>query len=114
MLEDLTSQDFMPLMEQTFHLHFQAGQPPLEVRLVEVTEFGLELPAGRSARQPFSLIFHGPLSPALPQRIYALEHAALGVLDVFVVPLGPQQGILSCSGRSGPEQESMRYQVIFA
>lgn len=99
MLENLTSHDFAPLLKQTFRLSYQPGQPPLEVTLVEVEEFGIEPRGG--GRKPFSLIFHGPLSPGLPQHIYTLEHDALGKLDVFIVPLGPEQG-------------SMRYQVIFS
>ena len=99
MLESLTSHDFNPLLEQTFRLHHQPGQPPLEVTLVEVVEFGPEPPAG--GRQPFSLVFRGPLSPVLPQRIYPLEHPMLGALEIFIVPLGPEQG-------------GVRYQVIFS
>ena len=38
-------------------------------------------------RQPFSLIFRGPPAPLLPQAIYALQHAGLGVLEIFVVPI---------------------------
>jgi hypothetical protein len=34
------------------------------------------------ARRPFSLVFRGPPRPLLPQRIYRLEHAALGPLEI--------------------------------
>ena len=37
------------------------------------------------------LLFRGPSLPILPQRIYPLEHAALGRLELFIVPIGPGQ-----------------------
>jgi hypothetical protein len=37
----------------------------------------------------FSLTFHGPLSPYLPQQIHALQNPALGEIHIFLVPLGP-------------------------
>jgi hypothetical protein len=55
-------------------------------------------PAGR---RPFSLIFRSAGSRYLPQRTYSIEHAALGRLDLFLVPIGPDEG-------------GIRYQAIFA
>lgn len=37
--------------------------------------------------QNFSLFFHGPQQPFLPQAIYRLEHAALGEMEIFLVPV---------------------------
>jgi hypothetical protein len=34
------------------------------------------------------LIFTAPASHVLPQSIYRVEHAVLGELDVFLVPVG--------------------------
>lgn len=51
-------------------------------------------------RAPFSLLFSGPADAPLPQRIYPLEHAELGTLEIFLVPLGP----------SGAE---LRYEAVF-
>jgi hypothetical protein len=36
----------------------------------------------------FSLFFQGPGEFCLPQRIYRMEHEALGALDIFIVPIG--------------------------
>jgi hypothetical protein len=44
---------------------------------------------------PFSIIFRGPSGQSLPQRIYRLEHAQLGTLDLFLVPIGPD-GVGMC------------------
>ena len=35
----------------------------------------------------FSLFFHGPSDRVLPQGTYAMQHDALGTLDVFIVPV---------------------------
>jgi hypothetical protein len=36
----------------------------------------------------FSLVFHGPLDALLPQRIYRLENERMGVVELFIVPIG--------------------------
>jgi hypothetical protein len=48
--------------------------------------------AGRvrpGARTPFSLVLRSPPGAPLPQRIYRLQHEELGALDLFLVPIGP-------------------------
>ena len=39
----------------------------------------------------FSLLFHGPQSPFMPQSIYKLQHAELGTLEIFLVPVARDQ-----------------------
>ena len=58
-----------------------AGTPSAELELVGVLD--------RSTPQHinFSLVFRGPHQPLLQQRIYSLEHDALGCLDLFIVPV---------------------------
>jgi hypothetical protein len=70
-----------------------------ELLLDKVLELGdVLIPDGR---RPFSLEFTNQRKDAyLPQQIYTLEHITLGVLDLFIVPLGPD-GI------------GMRYEVVF-
>jgi hypothetical protein len=46
------------------------------------------LPGGRA---PFSLVFRGGPTPPLPQRIHRVEHAELGALEIFLVPVGPDR-----------------------
>ncbi len=53
--------------------------------------------------RPFSLIFHGPLTPIAPQANYDLSHAQLGQLQIFLVPLGPDR----------KTRLNMQYQAIF-
>jgi hypothetical protein len=101
MLHSLTSDDFQPCLNQSFHLRFD---PPVDLalELVQVTDLG-EVPApGQARRRAFSLLFYGPPSRGcLPQRIYRLEHTGLGALDIFLVPIGPEMG-------------RMRYEAIFS
>lgn len=97
-LDKLQSADFLPFLNQTFHVRLD-GVEPIDLELVSVTEAGQR--SEPEARQPFSLHFLGPGSPQyLVQRIYRLEHEQMGVLDLFIVPLGPEAG-------------RMRYEAIF-
>lgn len=82
MLEDLTVDDFRPLVHETFRMA-PPDAAPFEIELVEVTEIPRE-PGGRA---PFSLVFQGGPNPPLPQQIYHVEHEKLGELDIFLVPI---------------------------
>lgn len=70
--------------------------PEFEVELVEVTE---KLDGG-AARPQFSLVFRGGPDPPVAQRIYRLEHEELGTLELFLVPIGP-------------DQAGQRYEAVF-
>lgn len=59
----------------------------LELTLAEVQRFGTQSTGPRS--DPFGLIFLGPPQPILAQRIHSLRHAVLGVVELFLVPIGP-------------------------
>ena len=53
-----------------------------------------DLPRQRGAPRPdpFRMVFVGPATPVLPQRMRRLDHGVLGGADVFLVPLGPGPG----------------------
>lgn len=75
----------------------------IRTELVEATESpepGGTGPEGQPRLQ-FSLVFSGPPEPVLPQGTYGLDHAELGHLDMFLVPIGPAA-------------DAMRYQAVFA
>jgi hypothetical protein len=82
MPEDLTIDDFRPLLGDRFRIA-PDGAEPFEVELVEVTEISRE----SGGRAPFSLVFQGGPNPPVEQRIYRVEHDGLGELDVFLVPI---------------------------
>jgi hypothetical protein len=67
----------------------------LEAKLVEAKCLGND--RGR----PFALLFRVEEGPVLPQRIYPLEHDRLGRLELFLVPVGP-------------DDLGMRYEAVFS
>ncbi|MBI2839705.1 MAG: hypothetical protein HYX75_15445 [Acidobacteria bacterium] len=86
---DLTIADFIPLLDQTFRVSMRDSHP-YDLTLVRAYDLG----DGRAAgpRRPFSLIFSNPRKDSyLPQRTYCLEHGKLGVLEIFLVPIGPDE-----------------------
>jgi hypothetical protein len=92
-LDALTADAFRPRLNETFRL--TGPGPALDLVLAEVTD------AGQGAnRRAFSLIFSAPSQPVKPQAIYRLDHPAMGALEIFLVPLGPEHGVF-------------RYQAIF-
>ena len=75
----------------------------LATRLIEVTPAtGADAGATRAGgRTPFALVFRSTPGAPLPQRIYRLHHDGLGALDLFLVPIGP-------------DEEGMRYEAVFS
>ena len=86
MVAEFTVDTFAHRVGECFRIRLDSGDS-LEATLVEASELGPALVA--EGRVPFSLVFLGPTEPVLPQRIYRVEHAELGALDIFLVPLGP-------------------------
>ena len=85
MIEDcnFTLARFQPLVGSRFTLRLDDATG-LPARLIEARAGNGTAPGGR---QPFSLTFEAPAEPALPQRIYRLEHPQLEALDLFLVPV---------------------------
>lgn len=95
MLESLRIESFAGQEGSTFRMVADENLA-IDLTLADVTPLG-----DSGVREAFSLIFHAPAGePVVPQRIYRLEHDALGALDLFMVPLGPKGGVF-------------RYEVIF-
>ena len=80
----LTLEDFQPLLHQSFRLRLEGLTLQLELVVAQALQ-----PRPGLARAPFALEFRGPTQPILPQRIYPLHHPARGTLDIFLVPIGP-------------------------
>ncbi len=99
MLDNLQSSDFLPNLNTTFRIHLDGEADAVPLELTRVTGTGQSL--GPEAREAFSLLFLGPVSPKyLAQHTYRLEHEQMGALDIFLVPLGPVEG-------------RMQYEAIF-
>lgn len=80
----LTLETFRPVVGQAFAVGEEGGST-VELILAEAAAQRGDSP---SARAPFSLLFHGPADPLLPQGSYRFEHASLGAMEIFIVPLG--------------------------
>jgi hypothetical protein len=87
MLELLNRDSFAPRMNSQFRVVQGAGAIPMD--LVEVSEL-------RSSRrnEAFTLVFRGPGDMLLPQATYQFSHPSLGVIELFIVPVGQgKQGL---------------------
>ena len=89
MLESLTAEVFAGRIGDRFRL-LVTPDHTIEVELFEATVLGSRSAA--KGRAPFSILFRGPMTPVLPQRIYRIDHAVMGSFDLFLVPLGPRNG----------------------
>lgn len=63
---------------------FTLATPAGALALVLLRADAHQAPAGYES---FTLLFRGSGERYLPQAIYHLEHAALGALDLFIVPV---------------------------
>ena len=93
MLDKLTREDFAGSLGTAFRLENSPGES-IELTLAEANDLALPLDPATPGprRRPFSLLFRGPRSPVLPQRIYPLEHPQLGRLEIFLVPVRADAG----------------------
>lgn len=83
-MEVLTLQHFSGRVNEMFLAVLDAGEVPFQLIEARV------LPTHSAAvpRAPFSLLFRNTSSSPLPQQIYRLRHAAIGEVEVFLVPVG--------------------------
>jgi hypothetical protein len=100
-LDKVTSATFAEHVGSRFRV-FHGTEALLELELFKVADLRSpwqgETPAGK--RAPFSLLFRGQKAPWLVQHVYRLEHDRLGSLELFLVPVGP-------------DESGMRYEAIF-
>jgi len=85
----LVAEDFEEKLEDIFILDADLGDmPDFELKLVECTRKPPQEFKGRF-RDPFNILFEGPLNPILPQATYALKHEKFDQsVIVFIVPIG--------------------------
>ena len=100
MLDQVTRSDFGQCVGQQFQI--ECGGQAIAAELAAVTGLGFKSADDRSCgkRESFSLLFHAPKQWRYPQRTYRMFHPKLGDLDVFLVPLGP-------------DEKGMRLEAIF-
>jgi hypothetical protein len=90
---------FERLLGEDLRVEDDAQEESLVLRLLEVDR--LPSRPGAPRPEPFRVLFGGPPTPVLPQRIHSLHHHDVGAIELFLVALGP-----------GPDGR-MRYESIF-
>ena len=86
MLDKLTKESFSPYVGTPFRIQLDPNSW-VTAELLEVT--GRGIPAARASwatppepmRESFSIVFRGPLDRPLLQRMYRVEHDAIGIID---------------------------------
>ncbi len=96
MLETFTHETFAGREGESFNIRLDDGGT-LETRLASARAWGS---GSANHRVPFTLTFVASGTVVLPQRIYRMEHEAVGAFEIFLVPVGP-----------GPE--GMQYEAVF-
>ena len=99
---ELNAEAFRSQLNQPFRLSAPGTEDSEEVVIELVDVAGLKGDTSREDRSPFSLLFRGPEGVALEQAIYRFENDEMGLMDLFVVCVGPD-----------PDDKRMRYEVIF-
>jgi hypothetical protein len=95
-LAELQRETFEPHVKETFRV--AAGDVGFDAELIEVSPVGETV--GPQGRHAFSVVFRGPRDVLIEQCICRVEHGELGVMDLFLVPIGP-------------DDEGMRYEAVF-
>jgi len=97
MADALVPDDFRAL-DAPLELDIDVAGASVTLRLsVDAVE---TLPAHRLREHPFSLVLRGPVTPVLPQAIYPLRHPRLGLIELFLVPVGQ-------------DAQATRYEALF-
>ena len=88
--------DFNGVLNQAFTLELNGSTYPLELisvdRLVDSATVG--------DRVAFSIVFRGDSELNLEQQIYHISQDTLGDMELFIVPIGP-------------DDKGMRYEAVF-
>ena len=90
MQTELTSDSFSGCLNESFSLQLPEGEA-CEFKLIEVKSLNAHRPPKSSTvvrTEPFSLLFVGPRSPIFDQQVFRFEHQHLGVIEIFLVPVG--------------------------
>mgnify|MGYP007054685909 CR=1 FL=1 len=87
----LTCEDFAPLVGHEFRLGGAA-----DARTLRLRQANLHAPASKDPRArvggSFALYFEGASEERFQQGMFSVEHASLGVFDIFLVPVGESDG----------------------
>src|SRR5438093_10722201 len=82
---EYTAQAFSKHLHKTFTLRRPEGST-MVLELAEVKSI-----RSTPQNEQFSLVFQGPASPHLEQRMYSIGSQGTGDLDLFIVPVGKNE-----------------------
>jgi hypothetical protein len=88
-LSSVTHKDFEACLNQSFTVRSE-NQDGLEIELIQVKLIGDGDPE-KDTRQAFSVLFRGSNDHSLAQSVYRIENETLGELQLFLVPIGPDE-----------------------
>ena len=94
----LSSEDFARAAHQVFDLDIGGASLPLTLVDVQVA---VSPQTTDLARAPFCLFFRSAAQVVLPQKTYTLRQAEMGVVEIFLVPVGR-------------DREGVVYQAVFS
>ena len=94
MSKDLKKSSFDPHLNSKFEVLTEA-EGLVEVELVEVTEHKYE------NMETFSVLFKGPKEKFFDQKLYKVDHAKMGEIELFLVPVVNQK------------QDAFYYEAVF-
>jgi hypothetical protein len=85
-IENLTLATFEKVAGQKFTVRFENDHAIELVLTKVVSRGGTALPGGKQS-EAFSLMFRGPQSPFLEQKMYSFEQPEIGAFKLFIVPI---------------------------
>jgi len=89
--------DFKGCLDQPFALELEGSIYPLKL----ISADKLNNSATVDDREAFSIVFRGESSLKLEQKIYRISHNTMGDMELFIVPIGP-------------DDKGMRYEAVFS
>jgi len=90
--------DFNSCLNQPFTLEL-SDSSVYPLKLISVDKYPGSAAPG--VHEPFSVVFRGDSNTVLDQQIYLIKHCTLDDMELFIVPIGP-------------DDEGMRYEAVFA
>jgi hypothetical protein len=90
MAATLTENEFSKHVNTKFRVDLDS-ENSVELELTEVKTY-VSKHQEQSGMERFSLYFQGPPAPHLPQMVYPFQHAEMDSFEMFLVPIGKNDG----------------------
>ena len=90
MLDEFTHENTQQYIGDTFRIEFTDGNV-VELKLERVDFLMAKHLQPKMKRDAFAMIFRGPKHLLLTQHMFPLQHPTLGVVEIFLVPIGMEE-----------------------